>query len=39
MILADLPFVREGLIAFDLIPLRAYPGFERLFSIEDASRA
>jgi len=39
VILADLPFVREGLIAFDLIPLRAYPGFERLFSIEDASRA
>lgn len=38
-VLADLPFVREGLIAFDLIPLRAYPGFERLFSIEDASRA
>jgi hypothetical protein len=39
MILADLPFVREGLIAFDLIPLRAYPGFERLFSIEDAPKA
>lgn len=29
--LARLPFVREGLIAFDLIPLRAYPGFARLF--------
>jgi muconolactone delta-isomerase len=38
-VLADLPFVREGLIAFDLIPLRAYPGFERLFSIEDAPKA
>ena len=30
-ILAGLPFVREGLIAFELIPLRAYPGFARLF--------
>ncbi len=29
--LATLPLVRAGLIAFDLIPLRAYPGFERLF--------
>jgi muconolactone delta-isomerase len=29
--LADLPFVREGLISFELIPLRAYPGFARLF--------
>ena len=32
MILAELPFVREGLIAFEMIPLRAYPGFERLFT-------
>lgn len=32
--LAELPFVREGLIAFELIPLKAYPGFERLFSRE-----
>jgi muconolactone delta-isomerase len=30
-ILASLPFVREGLIRFELIPLKAYPGFERLF--------
>jgi muconolactone delta-isomerase len=30
-ILAELPFVREGLIVFDLIPLKAYPGFARLF--------
>ena len=30
-ILAELPFVREGLISFELIPLRAYPGFARLF--------
>jgi hypothetical protein len=27
----ELPFIREGLIAFELIPLKAYPGFERLF--------
>ena len=31
-ILATLPYVREGLIAFDLIPLKAYPGFARLFA-------
>jgi muconolactone delta-isomerase len=30
-ILAELPFVREGLIEFELIPLKAYPGFARLF--------
>ncbi len=30
--LAELPFVREGLISFELIPLRAYPGFARLFT-------
>jgi len=29
--LESLPLVREGLIAFDLVPLRAYPGFARLF--------
>ncbi len=29
--LATLPYVQQGLIAFELIPLRAYPGFERLF--------
>jgi len=29
--LAELPFVREGLIVFDLIPLKAYTGFQRLF--------
>jgi len=29
--LAALPLVKEGLIAFDLIPLRPYPGFARLF--------
>jgi hypothetical protein len=30
-ILARLPFVRESLIRFDLIPLKAYSGFGRLF--------
>jgi len=29
--LAELPLVRAGLIDFQLIPLRPYPGFERLF--------
>jgi hypothetical protein len=33
-VLAGLPFVREGLITFELIPLRAYPGFARLFGEE-----
>jgi len=30
-ILATLPLVQAGLIVFELIPLKAYPGFERLF--------
>ncbi len=30
--LETLPLVEKGLIAFDLIPLRAYPGFGRLFA-------
>lgn len=30
-ILDQLPYVEHGLIRFDLIPLKAYPGFERLF--------
>ena len=29
--LDTLPLVREGLIAFDVIPLVPYPGFSRLF--------
>lgn len=29
--LDTLPLVEHGLIAFDLIPLKAYPGFARLF--------
>lgn len=31
-VLATLPFVQNGLITFELIPLKAYPGFARLFS-------
>jgi hypothetical protein len=31
-IIETLPLVRERLIDFDLIPLRAYPGFSRLFA-------
>jgi hypothetical protein len=30
-VIATLPLVEMGLIAFDLIPLRACPGFARLF--------
>ncbi len=29
--LAMLPLVKNNLIEFELIPLKAYPGFERLF--------
>ena len=29
--LEELPLVKNGLIRFELIPLKAYPGFERLF--------
>jgi hypothetical protein len=32
--LATLPLVREGLIAFELMPLGPYPGFARLFRDE-----
>ena len=31
-VLGSLPLVRAGLIQFEVIPLRAYPGFARLFS-------
>ena len=31
-ILSSLPLVQKGLIEFEVIPLTAYPGFERLFS-------
>jgi hypothetical protein len=30
-ILGTLPFVKNGLIRFDLVPLKPYPGLERLF--------
>jgi hypothetical protein len=33
--LGSLPLVRAGLIDFDLIPLRPYPGFARLFDGEE----
>jgi hypothetical protein len=36
-VLNALPLVREKLIGFELIPLKAYPGFARLFS-DDAQR-
>ena len=32
--LDSLPLVKEGLMAFDVIPLVAYPGFARLFGQE-----
>jgi hypothetical protein len=32
--LATLPFVKEGLITFDIIPLAPYPGFARLFTAQ-----
>jgi len=31
-VLSMLPFVQNKLITFELIPLKAYPGFERLFA-------
>ena len=31
LILDTLPFVENGLIRFDLMPLKPYPGLERLF--------
>lgn len=30
--LSELPLVKNKLIEFDIIPLKAYPGFERLFA-------
>jgi len=30
--LSTLPFVQNKLITFELIPLKAYSGFERLFA-------
>ncbi len=34
-VLAALPLVAAGLITFELIPLRPYPGLSRLFSAQD----
>ena len=33
-VLSSLLLVKEGLIDFDIIPLKPYPGFSRLFSDE-----
>jgi muconolactone delta-isomerase len=33
--LASLPMVAAGLISFEVVPLRAYPGFARLFEPTD----
>ena len=33
-VLGTLPLIKEGLIAFEVIPLRPYPGFARLFAQE-----
>ncbi|HTY38237.1 MAG TPA: muconolactone Delta-isomerase family protein [Bacteroidota bacterium] len=30
-VLSTLPLVRDGIIEFEIIPLVAYPGFQRLF--------
>jgi hypothetical protein len=30
--LATLPFVRCGLVEFEIMPLRPYPGYARLFA-------
>ena len=38
LILDRLPLVKEGLISFDIIPLKPYPGFSRLFSEVKLSR-
>ncbi len=34
-VLSTLPLVKAGFIAFDVIPLKAYPGFSRLFAEEE----
>ncbi len=34
-ILSTMPLVQAGLITFEVIPLRAYPGFKRLFAAKD----
>ncbi len=37
IVLASLPLVREGLIDVDVVPLRPYDGFERLFQGTETS--
>lgn len=34
MVLGSLPLVKAGLITFEIIPLKPYPGFARLFGEE-----
>ena len=34
-VLSTLPFIQNHLIAFEVIPLNAYPGFERLFATDE----
>jgi hypothetical protein len=34
-VLGGLPLVENGLIEFEIIALVAYPGFERLFALQD----
>jgi muconolactone delta-isomerase len=34
-ILSTLPFVHNKLITFEVIPLKSYPGFERLFATSE----
>jgi muconolactone delta-isomerase len=36
-IISTLPLVQQQLIAFDMIPLTPYPGFERLFDTSSRS--
>ena len=37
-ILQSLPLVQANLIEFEIIPLKPYPGFERIFIKEDDSK-
>ena len=38
-ILGTLPFVRSNLISFEVIPLKAYPGFARLINSETMAKS
>jgi muconolactone delta-isomerase len=37
-VLATLPLVKAGLITFDIIPLRPYEGFARLFEVNETAK-